>query len=206
LATLSEQLSSSAPNAFKALDDAVAISATIVAKQQSLRSLLGAGTALAQQSDQLLGNNSARIIQLVRVTGPTFDTLASQPGQLTRTLTTLHSFLNKGNQVFSSGRLKLRAPIVFPPPAAYTAADCPRYPGLSGPNCGNAVPKDGTLVMPPPGAQPSGGTSGPVGSGQEQNTIGALFPDLLDPTQTNTTGLLDLLAGPILRGTQVVTP
>jgi len=56
--------------------------------------------------------------------------------------------------------------------------------------------------MPPPGSQPAGGTSGPVGSGQEQNTIGALFPDLIDPStpgQPGTAGLLDLFAGPILR-------
>ncbi len=129
LATLSEQLSSSAPDAFHALDDAVSISETIVAKQQSLRSLLGAGTSLAQQSNQLLGNNSSRIIQLVRLTGPPLDALASQPGQISRTLTDLHTFLNKGSQVFSSGRLKLQAPIIFPPPAALHRG---RLPALSG--------------------------------------------------------------------------
>ncbi|WP_163506953.1 MCE family protein [Fodinicola acaciae] len=203
LATLSEQLAQSAPDAFHALDDAVAISAVIVQKQQSLRQLLSAGTSLADESDRLLGDNSGRLIQLVRLTGPTLAALSGRSDRISDTLTSLHSFLDKGNQVFASGRLKMRAPIVFPPPQAYSAADCPRYPGLAGPNCGSAPPP---AAAPPP-APPSGGTAGPVGSNQEQNTIGALFPDIVDPAAPGrTAGLLDILAGPILRGSQVVTP
>lgn len=202
LATLSDQLAKSSPDAFQALDDAVAISAVIVQKQQSLRQLLGAGTSLAQESDRLLGDNSGRTIQLVKLSGPTLAALSGRSDRISDTFTSLHSFLNKGNQVFSGGRLKMRAPIVFPPPPAYTAADCPRYPGLAGPNCGTAPPP----AEAPPSAPPSGGTSGPVGSPQEQNTIGALFPDIVDPAAPGrTVGLLNLLAGPILRGAQVVT-
>ena len=51
-----------------------------------------------------------------------------------------------------------------------------------------------------------GSTAGPVGSSQEQHTIGALFPDIVDPAAPGqTVGVLDILAGPILRGSRVVT-
>jgi hypothetical protein len=102
----------------------------------------------------------------------------------------------------------------------YTGADCPRYGELTGPNCTvseKEPPAPSEKVSekePPPKGMSTkditapGGTSGPVGSEQEAaalRSFAARLPDAA-PASASRDGLLGLLAGPLLRGAEVLVP
>lgn len=202
VAGITRQLAASAPDLLATLDNAVALSRTVVDKQHNLAALLVGGGQVADQAQRMLTDNSGRFIQLVRATGPVTKVIGAQPELLGKMLDSTNGFLEAANRGFSTGRLKIRVAITLDQPYPYTPADCPRYPGLAGPNCGQAVPAA------------SSGTTGPVGSPQEQQTLQQLLPYL--PTDTPPIGalpeqsaqpdLFSLLLGPLVRGSQVVIP
>jgi virulence factor Mce-like protein len=204
VADISTALASSAPDLLSSLDDAVALSGTVVDKQNQLAELLVGGSELADQTGQLVLANSNQMIQLVHATGPIATLLAGNTGAPTAILNGTNNFLDAANRAFHTGRFVISAAATLNDAYPYTAADCPRYPGLAGPNCGAAPPP--THQTPPA----PGGSSGSVGSPQEQQTLHQLVPLL--PTnpgqQLNQVGqgLLDLLLGPLLRGSQVTVP
>lgn len=86
-----------------------------------------------------LQDNGERIITVTRNGDRILDTVAQGRAGLSRTLEGLDTFGAKGARIFSTGKFSITAVPSFAEPMPYTAADCPRYPGMAGANCGNAV-------------------------------------------------------------------
>jgi phospholipid/cholesterol/gamma-HCH transport system substrate-binding protein len=192
---LTDQLAASAPDLFRSLDDAVALSGTLVSHQDDLGRLLTAGTQAGAAAESLLLDNADRTIQLVHNAGPLLDTAAAHPGAATATVRGLGDLMSAVGRAFSHGPwVSIKAPLTLDDPYAYTAADCPRYGDLAGPNCRSARPP----VVPPPPV-PDGGSVGSVGSEPEKSQLAEVVPA---PASTD---LLSVLVGPILRGSKVVT-
>ncbi|RZQ63857.1 MCE family protein [Amycolatopsis suaedae] len=191
VAALTDELAAAAPDALRALDDAVALSQTVVARSGDLRRLLLAGTATAAAAEGLLLDNADRMVHLVRNSAPVLETVAGRPGAAAATVRGAGELMGAVHRAFAHGPwVAIEAPVTLDDPMPYTPADCPRYGNVAGPNCGAAPP-------PAPSPPPSGGTVGPVGGEVERERLRQLVPQA--PPD-----LVSLLAGPILRGAKVV--
>ncbi|PKW17515.1 MCE family protein [Saccharopolyspora spinosa] len=191
---LSADLAAAAPDAVQALDNAVALSGTIVRRKQAIGDLLGAGLALTDRSQRFVDENAQRIIRIVRATGPVAEVLGRYPHAVRDGVDALDAFLDGANRAFSTGFFKIRMAGTLDRPYPYSPADCPRYPGLDGPNCGTRPPE---------------GPIGPVGgSPQELDAMRQLAPLLPTPPAAPppSPDVLGLLLGPVVRGSEVVTP
>ncbi|WP_243788185.1 MCE family protein [Saccharopolyspora gloriosae] len=204
VAGLTEQLATAAPDLLATLDDAVVLSRTVVQQRENLTDLLGAGTELAGRSQRFLDENAARAIEVVHVTRPASEVLGGNADRITETLHDLREFTSNASRTFVDDRFQIRAPVTLEDPHPYTPADCPRYPGLDGPNC--------------PQATTYGGAVGSVGTAREKGELERLFTSPIEAPAPSTgdsakpaagaapdDDLLGLLFGPVVRGTQVVT-
>ncbi|WP_116040766.1 MCE family protein [Amycolatopsis palatopharyngis] len=215
-ARLGRDLAASTPELLDALDDAVALSRTVVAQRQALSDLLSAGIELTGQSERLLADHADRFIQLVDATGPLAEVVTRHPGAVGESLDAANFFLDGAKRAFGTGRFAIDAALTFDDPYPYTAAECPRYPGLDGANCGDPVPdRSGEAAAapaaPPPPPPETGGRTGPVGGEREQEIIRQLAPLLPEAgegakVEQPPVDLLSLLLGPLVRGTRVVVP
>ncbi|PRX45418.1 virulence factor Mce-like protein [Prauserella shujinwangii] len=211
VASLGRDLASAAPDLLRSLDNAVALSHTVVAERASLSALLSAGIELTGASRRFLVDNADRFVQLTHATGPLAEAFARHPGAFGDTVDAANFFLDGGKRVFATGRFRIAAALTLDDPYPYTAADCPRYPGMAGPNCGATTPQ---RDRQPEERPPEGGTAGPVGGPREQETMRRLAPLLPDPRgtagdtadQPPSADLLSLLLGPMVRGNRVVVP
>ncbi|NIJ12046.1 virulence factor Mce-like protein [Saccharomonospora amisosensis] len=201
-AGIARDLSAASPELLRSLDDAVALSRTVVAERESLSAVLSAGIDLSSRSERFLADNASRFIQLTHATGPLSEALSRHPGALSDTMDAANLFLDGANRTFATGVFNIEAGLTLDQPYPYTAADCPRYPGMEGPNCGAARRPRPPLPLP-------GGTAGPVGSELERSQLRELAP-LLPGTgprqsrQDDSGDLLSLLLGPMVRGNRVV--
>lgn len=192
-AALGADIAAATPDAVRALDNAIALSGTIVQREQAIGDLLGAGLALTDRSQRFVDENAQRIIRIVRATEPVAEVLGRYPDAVRDSADGVDAFLDGANRAFSTGFLKIRMAGTLDRPYPYSPADCPRYPGLAGPNCG---------------APPPGGPIGPVGSPPELDAMRQLAPLLPAPPAAPppSPDVLGLLLGPVVRGSEVVTP
>ncbi|MCA1186999.1 MCE family protein [Saccharopolyspora sp. 6T] len=190
VAGLADQLADAAPDLLATVDDAVALSRAVVAQRENLTELLDAGAELTERSQRFLDENGARAVRVVRTAEPVSAVLGGNADGITATLHELREFTANASRTFVDGRFQIRAPVTLDDPYPYDAADCPRYPGLDGPGC-----------QAPAAA---GGAVGPVGSAAEKAALREAFP--VESTSDGGPELVGLLAGPVLRGTQVVLP
>lgn len=213
IAQLGQQLSRSAPDLLASVDHATELSKMVNRHDGDIRGLLSSGTELAGRSKELLAEDGQRAIRVLHQFRPVSQALAENPNGIRESLEGLEQFAREGSKTFRGGRFHIRAPVTLEDPYPYEPQDCPRYPGLDGPNCGPADP-------PPAAPVVHGGTSGPVGSPQERRALSELMPGLplppelahpppgapsaVDPVRPD--GPLGLLFGPVVRGTQVMAP
>ncbi|WP_328609481.1 MCE family protein [Amycolatopsis sp. NBC_00345] len=211
---LSSRLSDVAPQGIQALKDATVLSEHLTGHREDIEALLSGGLALSDQARQLLDGNQDRIIKMVDSGGKVLGTTAQHASGLgdlhdglDRLLTALPGPLSQGPW------LSTESDVTFEGNRPYTGADCPRYGELTGPNC-TVSQKDVPEKEPPPNGASTkdstapGGTSGPVGSEQEAAALRAFAARLPDaaPASASRDGLLGLLAGPLLRGAEVLVP
>ncbi|MCX2730487.1 MCE family protein [Saccharopolyspora sp. NFXS83] len=206
VAGLTEQLAGAAPDLLATLDDAVVLSHAVVEERENLADLLGAGTELTERSQQFLDENAARAIEVVHVARPASEVLGGNADRIPETLRNLREFTSNVSRTFVDDRFQIRAPVTLEDPHPYTPAECPRYPGLDGPNC--------------PDATTYGGAVGSVGTAREKGELERMFASPADAPSASAkderaavpsagaapdSDLLGLLFGPVVRGTQVVT-
>jgi virulence factor Mce-like protein len=139
-------LADDAPQLLDTVDNAVVTTRTIAAQRQHLVDTLTGATRTADTLDDFLSDNNDRVVRLVRDGARVTRTLAPQRDLIARSLISL----GKGAGQFgvainprTHGALNLQ--FVLTPFQPYTAADCPRYPGAAGPNCGDRIPPPGAL-------------------------------------------------------------
>lgn len=226
LADVLEGLQRNAPALLDTFDSVLGATRTIVEKQQQLAATLAGADVTVSTVHGVLADSADRTIGLIKRGAGIMNTLAADGPEITRSFTNLGQAVKALGSSFSgpNGMFRLDLVISFSSYDPYTAADCPRYPGLAGPNCGKPVPAKPqqaagvptpapipglpNISAPPPGF-PSlplpnlfGGTIGPVGSPDEQNKINQILG--LPPGTNSAVG--SLLLGPIIRGTTVVMP
>lgn len=199
-ATALEGLQASAPDLLDTVDDVLVTSRTIVDKRERFAATFAGGGALIDTVDTFTRHNEQRIITLVENTRPLVHTLAAEADSIPRSFRDLGKGVEALVGVFDedTGHLGIGFSFSLSPYDPYTAADCPRYPGLPGQNCGDArrsrssAATDDEPVL--------GGTAGPVGSARELAQIG----ELLGTDSADSAALGSLLLGPLVRGTTVV--
>jgi phospholipid/cholesterol/gamma-HCH transport system substrate-binding protein len=190
VATLSGELNTVAPDLLAALGNSITISSTIIDKRQGLTDLLSAGARASGDAATLIGDNKDRIITLVADTDPLLTSLNSKPNQLTTIYQGLQALVTKlplalANGPWLSVDLKLTTTGLQP----YGQAQCPRYGARAAPNCAQQASNSSAPQV--------AGTAGPVGGPQEKAQLSQLFGNNAD--------LDSMLAGPILRGTTVIS-
>jgi phospholipid/cholesterol/gamma-HCH transport system substrate-binding protein len=219
-ARFAETLEQQSPRLLDSVDDLLVTARTIVERQGQLIALLGAGLDLTKNATDVVSDNERRAILVTRQGRQIFSTFADHPAAFSDAFVDLGRFLG-GLSTRETGRIGLDTLLSTAPLRPYTAFDCPRYPGLDGPNCRTAGRSTGG-APPRPAARPAdlgpvyggqiyGGTIGPVGSVTEKLSLAALLAMLgrqagADDGTASYGDVGILLAGSVLRGTTVVVP
>jgi hypothetical protein len=89
-------------------------------------------------------------------------------------------------------------------PRVYTNADCPRYNGAAGPNCGSGTSGQTADKRVLTTGSNYGGNSSSVGSPKEVRTVKAAASSITGIPAALIPDAADLLLGPLLRGTPTV--
>lgn len=138
IANVGRELARDAPDLLRTLDDTIAISHAIVAAQPNLRALLHIGPPVSDQTNALLANNRHRLALLVRLLRPVIGALNNHRPDLVRAVRELQHFLPRAAGALDQGpflNVLLSTDLNPNDAKPYTATDCPRYPGMAGPNC-----------------------------------------------------------------------
>ncbi|GAA4880046.1 MCE family protein [Saccharopolyspora cebuensis] len=205
VAELGADLAEAAPDLLAAMEDATVLSGPL-AGPGAIDELLSAGLATTGASRRFLDAHAEQAIRLVRSTEPIVEVLAEHPTAFSDARRGMDRFLDGANRAFATGFFRIRAAVTLDDPHPYDAADCPRYPGLDGPNCAE-----------PTSTEPA--SIGPVGGPAERDAMRRLAP-LLPPPAPPRPGesrpgppppepspdLLGVLLAPLVRGTEVVVP
>jgi virulence factor Mce-like protein len=139
---LSRQIAANSTDLFRVLDDSIALTSTIHQDQPSLVKLLNAGPVVATGTNRLLAANRHRLNTLVHQLAPVIRILGHNEHNLDATVAGLKAFTVGAAKALGQGAyLKVTAVLStdFAHGKPYTAADCPHYGGLYGPNCKHAA-------------------------------------------------------------------
>jgi phospholipid/cholesterol/gamma-HCH transport system substrate-binding protein len=223
LATVTAQLARNAPELMSSLSNVLVLAKGILADKQVVAQLLDVAPTAVGHAQQLLNASTVdHAVTIVRNEVPITAALAANPDALINTLAGFHAFANTFNETLAKGPY-LRANILLTGadftrlpiaaaggkgtvfheivnPREYTLADCPRYDGASGPNCTSTASAQmfGTGLN-------YGGTVASVGSADEQRAlqVAAGMLTRLPPSQLSS-GVVDVLLGPLLRGVPTI--
>ncbi|MCP2251632.1 virulence factor Mce family protein [Prauserella aidingensis] len=236
VARLSSDVEAATPDLLATVDNATSLATTITEERRSIGALLGSAIDLTDTGRRVVSDHAQRIVTLAEATGPIADVLARHPGAAGESLDAARFFLTRGARTFATGNFTIDAALTLDQPFPYTAADCPRYPGLAGQNCRQAPSSRHDRTFPQPqhesgtdhgrggdttargddahgrdsGSGPVvGGTSGPVGSEREKRSLrelGGLLPAGPRARTSQDPDLLGLMLGPLVRGETVVVP
>jgi virulence factor Mce-like protein len=223
LATVTRNLARNAPDLLASLANTLVISKGILADKQVVNQLLDVAPAAADNAQRLFSpTNVNNTVTVLQNEVPVSAALAARPDALIETLDGFKAFADTFNETLASGPY-LRANLLLTGadftrllnvaggqpgtvfheienPPQYTAADCPRYDGASGPNCGSGAASAAHVRVLSTGAN-YGGTSSSVGSDREIRAVRAAGASLTRlPGAQLSSGVLDLLLGPLLRG------
>jgi phospholipid/cholesterol/gamma-HCH transport system substrate-binding protein len=201
-ASLAQSFATQTPVLLDSVNDALVLLRTLVARQAQFIELLGGGLGLTGHAKDLLANNENNLIQVSHQTKAIFGALGAHPDAFSTGFVDLGKFL--GSLAVTDGRrFGLDAVLESGPLPIYGPAQCPKYPGLSGPNCAGAVPPAKSSIE---SMGISYGGIGPAGSVAEKLMLGQVLAALVGLPAQNFGDVGELLIGPLLRGTTVVLP
>lgn len=209
LARTAESFSRQSPRLLDSFDDLLVTTRTLVAHQEQFVALLSGGLGLAKNADTFLSRSERRSITVLRQGRPIVGALADHPTGFSEGFVNLGRFLG-GLTAHEGGRIGLDTLIDPATLRSYDARDCPRYPGLNGPNCvDRKAPRSATGALATgPRAPVYGGTTGPVGSLTEKlalaEVLAALGGEARRGVSYGDVGVL--LVGSLLRGSTVALP
>ena len=226
LATVSEHLAKNAPELLDGLSNTLVVAKGILAEKQAVANLLAVAPTAVDNANVLLNKqNVENAITVFRDEVPVLGAFAANPNALHQTIAGFKTFADTLGSAMSSGPY-LKANIILTganfatlidaaaggegtaftsisDPQEYTSAYCPRYPGADGPNCTASAGPDGASAQLLMTGTDWGGTVGSVGSKQEIFTVSNAAQSLTGQ-KTDIPSTLDLLLGPLLRGTALV--
>ncbi|MEY9938859.1 MCE family protein [Streptacidiphilus sp. MAP5-3] len=205
LVQVSATYNQAAPDLVQALTDFTKTSSTIAQQQSQLDTLYGTTTATAGQLTSWLQANRQNLISLAVDSTGTLAVLSRYAPEFPCTLRALAAFVPVMDKALGKGTDEPGLHVdltVVPARAAYVPGkDTPVYNGDSGPSC-YGLPYTGHTVS---ATAQSAATLGLANSPQENELVTELFTAGL-PSASQHAGLPDwssLLAGPLLRGTEV---
>jgi len=221
LATVTDHLARNAPQLLDSLANTLVLAKGILADKNVVRSLLDVAPVATDNARKLFNPSTVNnAVTVIRNEVPVSAALAEHPDALLQTILGFKVFADTFNETLASGpylkaNLLLTSAdftqllpaaagkpgnvfhaIVNPP--EYTAADCPRYEGASGPNCGASSSQHAQVFQT---GTDFGGTSSSVGSAPETRALQQAASALTHlPVAQLPGGIVDLLLGPLLRG------
>lgn len=135
LATNLDTVARVAPDLLDATDDALVFTNHLVEQRAQLTALLSGGLNLVRDTDGLLTDNEEKFVRAIRGAAGVVDALHDGRAGLRDGLLAVNTLTTRLPQVTDGGRVRVVGPLVghFD---YYTSADCPRYQGLPGKNCG----------------------------------------------------------------------
>lgn len=227
LATVTKEIAHNAPSLLRSLRNTLVISRGILADKQAVDSLLAVAPVAVDNTQRLLSPRTvANLIAIVRDQVPVTGALADHPQALADTIKGFKLFGDTFNQTLRDGTLhanllltgadfadlvdvaagqqgKVFHSIIDPP--LYGTADCPRYDGASGPNCGAGAAGDSARRQLLTTGTGFGGTASSIGSGREVRTVRAAASSITGlPENRISDATTDLILGPLLRGSATV--
>ncbi|MGQ0847321.1 MAG: MCE family protein [Sporichthyaceae bacterium] len=200
--TVSEQT----PKLFDSVDDLLVLLRLLVDRQGEFVELLSGGLGLTGNAKELLEKNEKNLVRVNRQSAQIFGAFAKRPQAFSKGFVDLGAFL--GGLVVEDGRAALDTVLTNAPLPSYGAADCPRYPGLAGPNCPKdaAAPASARVASDVASLPMLYGGIGPVGSVTDKLLLRQVLVaiDALRGAKAGDVGML--LAGSVLRGQTVLLP
>ncbi|MCW2496880.1 MCE family protein [Jatrophihabitans sp.] len=227
LATVTDHLAKDSPALLSGLSDTLVVAKGILAEKQAIANLLAIAPTSVENAQLLLSpQNITHAVTIFRDEEPVLGALGADPDSLARTIAGFKAFADTLGAAMSSGPY-LKANIILTganfaalvntavgmkgtvfdsiaDPKEYTAANCPRYPGSDGPNCTAAAGKDGANAKLITTGDSWGGQVASVGSKQEIFAVKAAASSLSGVPAAQIPDGVDLLLGPLLRGSATV--
>lgn len=227
LATVTQEIARNAPSMLLSLANTLVVAKAILADKRAVSGLLSVGPGAIDNAQRLLSPGTVdHAVTILRDQVSVTSALADNPGALADTLKGFKQFADTFNKALSGGQLKANLlftgadfadlinvaagqpgrvlqSIVDPP--LYTAADCPRYDGASGPNCSSSVGTSSAHAQLLTTGAGYGGTSSSVGSAKEMRAVRAAASSITRlPESRIPDAATDLILGPLLRGSATV--
>ncbi|MGQ0624719.1 MAG: MCE family protein [Sporichthyaceae bacterium] len=193
-ARFADTLARTTPSLLDSVDDVLVLARTLLEREAQFLSLLSAGLSLTDTAADLLEPNETRLIRVSGQTREIVGVLGKHPRAFSAGFVDLGEFLG-GLALGRGGRVNLDVRAEPGPLPVYSPADCPRYPGLDGPNCAG----DGS------GAVDYGGV-GDVGSVEDKLMFSSIMNALMAGRALSSGDIGILLAGSVLRGSTVAIP
>ncbi|MDT4905852.1 MAG: phospholipid/cholesterol/gamma-HCH transport system substrate-binding protein [Pseudonocardiales bacterium] len=227
LATVTEEVARHAPALLTSLANTLVVAKGIIAEKQAVNGLLTIAPTAVDNAQLLLSPRTVNnAVTILREQVPVTAALADHPAALADTLKGFKQFADTFNKALAGGSLKANLLLtgadftelinvaagqpgkVFQSivdPTLYTPADCPRYDGASGPNCGAGAGTNSARTQLLTTGSGYGGTSSSVGSAKEVQAVRAAASSITRlPESRLNDATTDLLLGPLLRGTATV--
>jgi phospholipid/cholesterol/gamma-HCH transport system substrate-binding protein len=206
-ADLLDTFATQTPKLLDSVDDVLVLLRNLVDRQAKFIELLSGGLGLARNAKDLLSTNSDDLIRVSHQSAQIIGAFGKHPKGFGQGFVNLGDFLGELS-VHPGGKAGLDALVAPDPLRSYGPADCPRYPGLDGPNCSSALspPKSEVGRAGPLGSTLSYGGIGAVGSVSDRIALGQIFSALDRGAGRDYGDVGLLLAGSLLRGLTVLLP
>jgi virulence factor Mce-like protein len=220
LATVTRQLARNAPDLLTSLANTLVVAKGILADKRVVNELLAIAPTATDNARRLLSPTTVdNTVTVLQNEVPVSAAFAANPDALVDTIGGFKAFADTFNGTLAKGPY-LRANLLLTGadftrlvnvaggapgsvfhaivnPKPYTAADCPRYAGASGPNCGSTTAQLRALTT----GTGYGGTSSSIGSASEIRAVRAAATTLTRLPDSELSGsVVDVLLGPLLRG------
>lgn len=132
-----------APGLLDTVDDLLPTARTFAGKRDEFDDTLTQAGELLDTVDGFLRRNGGRIESLTESGSHAFGALAADPAAVPASFRALGRGVEALGRKFDqgTGHLDIGGSFLLAPYDPYTAADCPRYPGLDAPNCSHAAPR-----------------------------------------------------------------
>ncbi|MFI6776375.1 MlaD family protein [Nocardia sp. NPDC050412] len=211
LSAAMRELQSAAPDLLDTLHQAIVPLQTVAQQRAKLTALLSGGLHTLGTVGTALDNNTDKIIEITTHMSPALGALGDGASNFPQISISLTRMITRFNELWNpqTQRLTPRVIVQLTPNRQYTAADCPRYGELAGPNCANGPTTPAPAEGLPPGFDPRrfqppasllDSNIGPAGSTAEQEQIAGILGG--EPNAA-----ANILFGPLARGATVsITP
>ncbi|QDQ96608.1 MCE family protein [Tomitella fengzijianii] len=135
-AAVTESADAAAADGLGVLRDITSLSKAVTDRPDSLAAFFRSAGAAASSAAAVAGENTGALRRIVDQAAPALTAVDAGRRGLPDTFEALRRFTDKGVAAFDTGVFDITAVPSFSDPMPYPAADCPRYGGLAGANCG----------------------------------------------------------------------